>query len=106
MFSSAGFARVSSPVPSIPLRRINRQRGFALITTIFFIMIISVLLAGVSKFATSHQIEASIDANTAKALDIAEAGINFEMNKISRNYLVADQFPGATYNFGYGTYKV
>src|SRR2546425_3571217 len=106
MFSNAGFARVSSQRPWILLRRNTRRSGFALITTIYFIMIISVLLAGVGTFATSTQINANVDANTAKALNIAEAGINYEMNKITRNYLTADQAPGATYTFGGGSYKV
>ena len=87
-------------------RRRAANRGFMLITTILFIAVISILLAGVGTFAATHQTRAKTDADWARALNIAEAGINTELATISRNYLAADQHPGRTYQFGGGNFKV
>ena len=87
-------------------RRRATNRGYMLMTTITFITIISVLLAGVSAFAVSHKMHAEKDSAWVAALDIAEAGANTELAKISRNFNNADQYPGTTYSFNGGTYKV
>ena len=84
----------------------NPRRGHALITVVIFIAIISTMLAGVSTFAVSHHTRARSDADWLKALTIAEAGVNTELAKISRNFLDADQYPGTTYQFAGGSYKV
>ena len=82
-----------------------RQRGYAMVTVIMFIAITSTLLAGVSTFAASHNMRAHSDADWQNALDIAEAGINTELAKISRNHLIADITP-TTYTFNGGIYRV
>ncbi len=85
--------------------RKNRNRGFALITVIMFIAITSTLLAGIGTFAVSHNSRAHSDADWQSAMDIAEAGVNTELSKISRNFLTADITP-TTYSFNGGTYRV
>jgi hypothetical protein len=90
------------PIRSAPLRR----RGSVIIGTLFFILIFSILLMGIGQFAVSHQTRAKVDADWAAALDIAEAGINYEFGKISVNPANADQSPGASYSFGGGTFSV
>lgn len=94
-----------------PERRPERQRGGALVNVLFFLMVTSVLLAGVGSFAVSHQTRAQVDSDFARAMDIAEAGANYEFNKISKDETTADQ-PGAgpsygnSYSFGGGTFRV
>ena len=91
---------------TLRIRRCDRIRGAMLITVVIFIAIVSTMLAGVGVFAASHHMQANADADWAKAMDIAEAGINTELAKISRNFLNADQHPGTTYQFGGGSYRV
>src|SRR5688572_28029358 len=80
-----------------------RQRGGTLVGVLIFILIVSVLLAGVASFALSHQVSAQIDADWATALQLAEGGANTEFRKISLDESQADQSP-TTYTFGNGSY--
>ncbi len=84
----------------------GRKRGLATISALFFILIMSILLIGVGFFATAHQQRATMDQQYASALNIAEAGVNYEFNKISADPTLADQSPGGTYSFGNGTVTV
>ena len=82
------------------------SQGFVLLSALVFTLVIATLLAGIGTFATSHRTQAEVDADHVKALDIAEAGINTQFRKISQNPALADQYPGTTYSFGGGTYKI
>jgi len=83
-----------------------RARGSALVTVMIFISIVSVLLAGVTKFSVSHQQLALNDSRYVDAMNLAEAGANSEMRKISMDPATADQYPGAAVPFGNGSYTV
>src|SRR5687768_5782217 len=95
----------STQTMQLKTMRNARQRGYAMITVIMFIAITSTLLAGIGSFAASHNTRANADADWQQALDIAEAGINTELAKISRNHLTADVTP-TTYSFNGGSYRV
>lgn len=84
----------------------KRRRGAALISVLFFLMIVSILLMGIGSYAVSHQTRAKVDADYAAAMDLAEAGVNYQFRKISYNPSLADQYPGTTYNYGGGTFRV
>lgn len=61
----------------------SKQRGAAIIGVLFFILIASILLMGTGLFAVSHQTRAIADARYSAAMDIAEAGINYELRSLS-----------------------
>jgi hypothetical protein len=75
-----------------------------LVTSIIFIGIVSVMLGGMATYAASHSMKAEVDSDWVKALDIAEAGVNTELSKISRG-LAADLTP-TSYSYGGGSYTV
>jgi len=77
-----------------------------MIHTLFFMLIISTLLIGIGSFAVSHQTRAKVDSDYAAALDLAEAGVNYEFRKITYDPAQADQSPGNTYTFGGGNFRV
>ena len=59
----------------------------------------------------SHYNLATVESSYINALNIAEAGVNYEMRKISRDVTTADQAGmstprGAVYSFGGGTFRV
>lgn len=87
-------------------RRRARNRGGVIIGVLFFLLIISILLMGIATMAVSHQNLEDVDAKYSAAVDLAEAGINYEFRKISQNAAAADQYPGAAYSFGGGAFKV
>jgi type II secretory pathway pseudopilin PulG len=62
-----------------------------LIGVLVFIVIIAVLLSGIGKFVASSSMRASTDADYAAALNLAYAGVNYELQKISTNPSSADQ---------------
>ena len=82
------------------------QRGHTLPTTLIFTGIVSVLLCGVAKVSVSHNQIAVVDSRYASALNLAEAGANFEMRKITLAPNSADQYPGATYQVPGGSFRV
>jgi Tfp pilus assembly protein PilX len=65
-------------------------RGVAMVTALYFVLIISILLIGIATYCASHEQRATYDANYAAALDLAEAGVNWELRKISNNVSQAD----------------
>ncbi len=81
-------------------------RGSALITALFFILIVSTLLMGVGTLAVSHQGLSLTESDSAAALDVAEAGINYELRKISQDASDADQYPGAGSSMNSGDFSV
>jgi Tfp pilus assembly protein PilX len=92
-----------------PDLRIRRQRGGALITALAMSLVIAFILAGVGTMTVSHYSRVTVESNYAGAFYVAEAGINYELNKIGTDYTTADQAgstSGVSYNFGGGTYRV
>ena len=94
--------KLSTPRPTasrhgrapFPVR--NAQGGSALITAIVFALIVSITLAGISTLTVSHYALAHTQADSAAALDLAEAGANYELNYITQNGGQSDP-PGTTY---------
>jgi Tfp pilus assembly protein PilX len=87
-------------------RRRARIRGAVIIGVLFFLLIISIMLMGIATLAVSHQNLEDVDAKYSAAMDLAEAGINYEFRKISQDASTADQYPGTTYSLGGGTFNV
>jgi Tfp pilus assembly protein PilX len=61
------------------------RRGGILISTLAFVVIVSILMAGVGTLAVSHYARAKTESDYAAALNLAEAGINYEIRNISLN---------------------
>src|SRR6266571_582043 len=94
-----------------PTRRIRSRRGGVLLTTLAFVVVISVIMAGMATLSVSYYARAGVESDYAAALDLAEAGVNYELRKISANAGNADQAgshspPGVTYSLGNGTFTV
>lgn len=85
--------------------RRSRRSGAILAGTVSLMLIIAILTAGIGRFAASHQQRCTVDSDYAAALDLAEAGINYEFRKISSDYSQADNTP-ATVSLGRGTFTV
>jgi len=77
-----------------------------IIGVLFFLLIISVLLVGTGTLTVGHQSLADADSKYSDALNLAEAGVNYEFRKLTQNPANADQYPGTTYTFGNGSFKV
>lgn len=96
--------RRQSPHSNRP--RLHGSRGVAIIGVLFFILIVSILLMGVGTYCVANQTNVLVDADYAQAMDLAEAGINFEFRKLSLSTANPDQSPGGTYTLGPGTFTV
>jgi len=89
----------------------HKRRGGILITTLVFSIIIAFLLAGIGTFTISHLSRESTEANYTGALDLAEAGVDYELRKVSSNTSQADQYnsttqSGVTYTLGNGSFTI
>ncbi len=84
----------------------RRDRGGAIIGVLFVLLIISILLLGTGTLAVGHQNLEKTDENYAAAIDVTEAGINYELRKISVNPASANQYPGTATGVGNGSFKV
>jgi hypothetical protein len=77
-------------------RPANRRRGAALLWALVAVVIISSFAFGITTYATSHVSLAKGQANAEAALDLADAAIIWELNKMSRrdfdNTVVVDNF--------------
>jgi hypothetical protein len=65
----------------------------ALVLALVAILIISILLAGSLLLSVSHMSLSNLNNNYANALNLAEAGVNWELWKISTDFLSADNSP-------------
>lgn len=74
-----------------PAAHKRRARGSALITAVVFALIVALTLAGVSLLTVQHYSLAHVQADSTSAMDIAEAGINYELTRITNNVADADQ---------------
>src|SRR5579871_1168687 len=92
--------------------RAARSRGGSiLISVLAFTVVISFIITGVATCTVSHYSRASSEADYAEAIDLADAGFNYELRKISQNAGSADQYnsttqSGVTYSFGNGSFTV
>ena len=90
-------------------KRSYSNRGAVLISALVFVTVISLLLAGIGTLSVSHYARVKVDADFSDALNVAEAGANYEFNKISKLSSSADpkgNTNGVTYPFGAGSYTV
>lgn len=71
----------------------HRRRGMALILALSVTAIVSALLSGILLLSVSHLSLSNTNSSYANALNLAEAGINWELWKISRDPTAADQSP-------------
>jgi len=91
------------PTSKCPKRHVTS--GFALITALYMILIVSILLLGIGFLTTAHQERATMDARFSGALNLAEAAVNYEFRKISNDPTQADLAP-TTYAVSQGTFTV
>ena len=87
----------------------RKRSGGVLISALVFTVVISMLLAGIGTLSLSHYARAKADGDYMSALDIAEAGVNYEFNKISKNTSLVDPVgtgSGTSYSFGGGSFTV
>lgn len=73
--------------------RYRRQRGMALVLALSVTAVVSALLSGILLLSVSHLSLSHTDSAYANALNLAEAGINWELWKISHDAGAADQSP-------------
>jgi len=110
MFARASLSAHIAP-PQFRPRLRRQRRGGILITALAFSVIIAFLLAGVGTFTISHLSREVTESSYSGALDLAEAGANYELRKVSVNAGNADQFSsttqsGVTYTLGSGSFTV
>lgn len=63
----------------------RRQRGVALILTLVAITLMALLAAAIGNLVVGHLHRADTDQDATKALNLAEAALNFQVQKISAN---------------------
>lgn len=81
-------------------------RGAVLIGVLFLIVVVTVMALGIGSLAVGHRSRADTDARYAAALDVAEAGINQELVRVTGNVNDADLPPGGSGSAGRGTFLV
>ncbi len=99
-------SRLTTHDSRLKRRSSRRERGISIIGVLVFILVISILLSGAASLSVSHQERAVVDSSYAAALDAAEDGVNYELNKISQDPSKADGLPGYSYTTPTGTVKV
>lgn len=65
--------------------KVRKQRGVALILTLVAIAVVALLAAGIGNLVIGHFDSASRDQDAAKALDVAEAALYSQVQKINAN---------------------
>lgn len=84
----------------------RKTRGGILVTSLVFSVVFTFVMTGIGTLAFSHYSRTSTDIAHAKALDLAEAGINYELYKLNLDATNASPATGATYPLGDGTFTV
>lgn len=82
-----------------------------LLTVLFFVLITSIILAGIGSLVVSDYMAVQKGQAYDNALYVAQAGVNYELNKIAVNSATADQkngsgAPGTSYTTAAGTFSV
>ncbi len=89
----------------------QKRRGAILLHVLIFLVIISILLAGMAQLMVSDYSIVKVENDYSNSLVVAEAGINYELRKISTNSATADQKQGTgpagtSYTTAAGTFQV
>jgi Tfp pilus assembly protein PilX len=66
-------------------RPARQQRGAALIATLLTIVIVSLLATGIATFLIAHHARVKVEQNSARALDMAECALNYQVQRIYAN---------------------
>ena len=88
----------------------RRARGI-LLTTLVFAVIIATILAGLGTLIISYYSRVSTESQYASVINLADAGANYELRKITQNVNNADlpsqgNPPGTTVAWGPGKFRV
>jgi hypothetical protein len=86
-------------------------RGGILLTMLVFAVVIATMLGGLGTLVISYYSRAKTESTYANALNMADAGVNYEFRKITQSVSTADlpgstSPPGTTVSFGSGTFTV
>ncbi len=84
--------------------RNHRQAGGVLITALVFSAVISLFVAGVAALSVGHNSRGAVETDYATAIQLADAGVNFELRWLSKDTgvnLAHQQYPGAGQNGPY-----
>src|SRR5579871_4828215 len=67
------------------------HRGGVLLATLAYVAVVGMVMAGMLSLTVSHYSRSRTESDYSNALAVAEAGINYELNKISVTPTGADQ---------------
>ena len=89
----------------------QKRHGAILLHVLIFLVIISILLAGMAQLMLSDYSIVKVENDYSNSMVVAEAGINYELRKISTNATTADQKQatgpvGTSYTTAAGTFQV
>jgi len=92
-------------------RQTQRNHGAIMLNVLIFLVIMSTLLAGIAQLMVSDFTIGKIEADYSNSLATAEAGINYELRKISNDGTLGDQKQsagtgGSQYTTAAGTFSV
>ena len=69
---------------SVSCRR-PKHRGGVLVSTLIFVVITAFIMAGIGTYTISHLSRASAEADYSASINLAEAGVNYELRNISED---------------------
>src|SRR5579862_4993758 len=89
----------------------RRHRGGILLSVLCIATVIATILAGLGTLIVSYYSRVTTESIYSSAINLADAGINYELRRISQNVANADlptagTPPGSTVSFGGGTFRV
>src|SRR5690348_9561160 len=61
----------------------RKTAGFTILTALAFSIVVATVLAGVGTVSMSHFARADVEATYANAVSYADAGVNYELQRIS-----------------------
>ena len=64
-----------------------KHRGGVLVSTLMFVVITSLILAGIGTYTISHLSRASTESDYSASMNLAEAGVNYELRNVSEDIL-------------------
>lgn len=68
----------------------SKQRGSVLVSALAFALVISLALAGAAAYTVAHMSQAASEADYASAMNMAEAGANWELRKLALTSATTD----------------
>lgn len=78
-------------LPAVP-----RQRGFAIVTAIFLLVVLAALGAFIVNVSSTQQIGSALDVQGVRAYHAAKSGIDWGIYQVTRNGNLCTDAPGAT----------